>query len=433
MATFRPPSPRRPATTSPAGPAPITMTSNSRRLMPWHPDGMGRFVAVPLLAAFVVASACGGSKGSASVTSAGTPATTDGGGASRALHLAKVGTFDSPLYVISPPGDARRLMVVEQGGTIRVVRGGKKLAQPFLDIRSRVVSGGEQGLLSMAFARNYARSHRLWVYFTNRNGDEEIDAFRAASADRADPGSAKRILIQADTESNHNGGQLQMGSDGYLYAGLGDGGGENDQHGERGNGQNLGTLLGKIIRITPRAGGGYSIPKSNPFVGRAGARGAIYSYGLRNPWRFSFDRRTGDIVIGDVGQNAVEEIDSRRRGTAKGVNFGWRPWEGRRRNFNEPAPGAVFPQLTKTHSDGWCSITGGYIVRDRSLGSLYGRYVYGDFCKGQLRSVKLSQSRASGDSALPLKRVPSISSFGEDERGRVYVVSLDGPVYRFAR
>jgi len=391
---------------------------------------MGRFVVVPLLAALLVVTACGGSNGDASVTAAGSPATS---GTARALHLARVGTFDSPVYVTSPPGDARRIMVVEQGGTIRVVRGGRKLAQPFLDIRSRVVSGGEQGLLSMAFARDYASSHRFWVYFTNRDGDEEIDEFRAASRDRADPGSAKRILLQADSEDNHNGGQLQMGPDGYLYAGLGDGGGANDQHGARGNGQNLGTLLGKIIRITPRPGGGYSIPKSNPFVGRAGARGAIYSYGLRNPWRFSFDRATGDIVIGDVGQNAIEEIDFRKRGTAKGVNFGWRPWEGRRRNFNEPAPGAVFPQLTKSHDDGWCSITGGYIVRDRSLGSLYGRYVYGDYCKGQLRSVKLSQSSASGDRALPLRTIPNLSSFGQDARGRVYVASLNGPVYRFAR
>jgi len=395
---------------------------------------MGRIVAVPLAAAVAVVTACGGSSGDAKTTS-GTPAQTAPatGGASRALHLVQVGTFDSPVYVTSPPGDARRLVVVEQGGTIRMVRGGRKLAKPFLDIRSRVVSGGEQGLLSIAFARDYTRSHRFWVYFTNRNGDEEIDAFRASSRDRANPGSAKRVLVQADSESNHNGGQLQLGPDGYLYAGLGDGGGANDQHGARGNAQSLGTLLGKIIRIQPRAGGGYNIPKSNPFVGHAGARGAIYSYGLRNPWRFSFDHATGDIVIGDVGQSAIEEIDFRKRGTARGVNFGWRPWEGRRRNFNEPASGAVFPQITKSHDDGWCSITGGYVVRDHALGNLYGRYVYGDFCKGQIRAAKLSQSRATGDAALPLRTVPAISSFGQDARGRIYVVSLNGPVYRFAR
>jgi glucose/arabinose dehydrogenase len=390
---------------------------------------MSRFSVLPLLAAFVVVSACGSSNGDASTAStAGTPAQ-----GSRALHLVRVGTFDGPVFVTSPPGDTRRVMVVEQGGRIRVVRGGRPLARPFLDISSRVVSGGEQGLLSMAFASDYATSHRFWVYFTNRSGDEEIDELVAPSRDHANAASAKRVLVQSDNESNHNGGQLEMGPDGYLYAGLGDGGGANDQHGSRGNGQNLGTLLGKIIRIAPRAGGGYRVPAGNPFAGRSGARPEIYSYGLRNPWRFSFDQRTGDIVIADVGQNAVEEIDFRRRGTARGVNFGWRPWEGRRRNFNEPAPGAVFPQLTHSHSDGWCSITGGYIVRDRALGDLYGRYVYGDYCKGQLRSVKLSQSRATGDRSLGLKTVASISSFGEDARGRVYVASLRGPVYRLAR
>jgi glucose/arabinose dehydrogenase len=389
---------------------------------------MPRFTVAPLLAAFVVVSACGGSSGNASSTRSTSPAQT-----ARSLHLVKVGSFSSPVFVGAPPRDRHRIMVVEQGGTIRVVRDGHKLAQPFLDIRSRVVSGGEQGLLSIAFARDYARSRRFWVYFTNRRGYEEIDAYRAATADRADAASARTILVQPDHESNHNGGQLQVGPDGYLYAGLGDGGGANDQHGTRGNGQNLGTLLGKLIRIAPRAGGGYAVPRNNPFVRRAGALGAIYSYGLRNPWRFSFDRRTGDIVIGDVGQNAVEEIDFRRRGTASGVNFGWRPWEGRRRNFNEPAPGAVFPQVQKLHSNGWCSIIGGYVVRDRSLGSLYGRYVYGDLCKGQIWSVKLSQTGASGDHALALHKVSTMSSFGEDALGRVYAVSLDGPVYRLAR
>jgi glucose/arabinose dehydrogenase len=389
--------------------------------MEWHPDGMARFVAVPLIAAFAVISACGGSEGDAKVHRA------------RALHLVQVGKFDSPVYVTAPPHDARRLMVVEQGGRIRVMRGGKLLARPFLDIHSRVVSGGEQGLLSMAFARDYAKSRRFWVFFTNRNGDEEIDELRAGSRDHASAATAKRVIVQADDESNHNGGQLQMGPDGYLYAGIGDGGGGNDQHGARGNGQRVGTLLGKIIRIAPKRGGGYRVPSSNPFSGDAGARPEVYSYGLRNPWRFSFDRRSGDMVIGDVGQNAVEEIDFRRRGGARGVNFGWRPWEGRRRNFDEPAPGAVFPQITKSHSDGWCSITGGYVVRDRALGNLYGRYVYGDFCKGQLRSVKLSQSRAHGDRALGLRKVSSLSSFGEDARGRVYAASLEGPVYRLAR
>jgi glucose/arabinose dehydrogenase len=395
---------------------------------------MLRFAAVPFVVAFVLFAACGGSGGDASgrttVHSAAPSSTAPAQAA--AVHLVRVGTFDAPTYVTAPPHDSRRVMVVQQGGKIRVLRGGKLLARPFLDLTSRVVSGGEQGLLGMAFAPDYAKSRRFWVYFTNRRGYEEIDELRAPSRDRADAASAKALVVQADNESNHNGGQLAVGPDGYLYAGLGDGGGANDQHGARGNGQDLGTLLGKIIRIAPKPGGGYSIPKSNPFVGQSGARGEIYSYGLRNPWRFSFDRKTGDIVIGDVGQNEVEEIDFRRRGTARGVNFGWRPWEGRRRNFNEPAPGAVFPQLTKSHANGWCSITGGYVVRDRSLRGLYGRYVYGDYCKGELRSVKLSQSRASGDRAIGVRNVSSLSSFGEDARGRVYAASLEGPVYRLA-
>jgi glucose/arabinose dehydrogenase len=395
---------------------------------------MLRLAAVPVVVGLVLLAACGGSGGDASgrttVHSAAPSATVPAHAA--AVHLVRVGTFDSPTYVTAPPHDTRRLMVVQQGGKVRVLRGGKLLAQPFLDLTSRVVSGGEQGLLGMAFSPDYAKSGRFWVYFTNRRGYEEIDELRASSRDHADAATARPLVVQPDTESNHNGGQLAVGPDGYLYAGLGDGGGANDQHGARGNGQNLGTLLGKIIRIAPKPGGGYSIPKSNPFVGKSGARGEIYSYGLRNPWRFSFDRVTGDIVIGDVGQNEVEEIDFRRRGTARGVNFGWRPWEGRRRNYNEPAPGAVFPQLTKTHANGWCSITGGYVVRDRALRGLYGRYIYGDFCKGELRSVKLSQSRASGDRPIGVRTVSSLSSFGEDARGRVYAASLEGPVYRLA-
>jgi hypothetical protein len=176
------------------------------------------------------------------------------------------------------------------------------------------------------------------------------------------------------------------------------------------------------------------VPSSNPFAGRAGARREIYAYGLRNPWRFSFDRTTGDLVIGDVGQNAVEEIDFARKGTARGVNYGWRPLEGTRRNVpGEAAPGAVPPVIQHSHDDGWCSITGGYVVRDPGVPSLQGRYVYGDFCQGRLRSARLSPGQAAEDRELGLPRVGSLSSFGQDTRGRVYVVSLDGPVYRLAQ
>ena len=354
--------------------------------------------------------------------------------AARGQRLVPVGRFREPIYATSPPGDSRRLMVVEQQGRIMVVRGGKQLATPFLDITSKVTSGGEQGLLGMAFAPDYATSGRFYVYYTGLDQREWVVEYRRASADRADPSSARTVLRMDDPEPNHNGGDLQFGPDGLLYIGTGDGGGANDQHGTRGNAQNLGSLLGKLLRIDPRQSGGhpYTVPASNPFVHRAGARPEVYSYGLRNPWRFSFDRATGDIAIGDVGQNQVEEIDFERRGHARGVNFGWRPWEGRRRNFNEPAPGAVFPVITKSHSDGWCAIIGGYVVRDPSLPALRGRYLYSDNCKGRIYSAKLRTGHATADHPLALPTVNGVSSFGEDGRGRIYVVSLSGPVYRLA-
>jgi glucose/arabinose dehydrogenase len=351
------------------------------------------------------------------------------------LRLVSVGRFNAPLYVTAPPGDTRRVFVVEQGGTIRVVRGGKELSQPFLDISGQVVSGGEQGLLGLAFAPDYARSGLFYVNYTNSSGDTRIVEYKRASADRADAGSARDLLAQEQPEENHNGGQLAVGPDGLLYIGLGDGGGANDQHGERGNAQDLGSLLGKILRIDPRARNGkpYSVPSSNPFVNRAGARPEVYAYGLRNPWRFSFDRRTGDLTIGDVGQDAREEVDFTRRGRARGANFGWRPFEGNRRNFDEPAPGARRPALDYGRADGSCSVTGGYVVRDRAVPSLYGRYVYGDFCRGQLYRVTLRADGARNRRALSLPRIESLSSFGEDARGRVYVTSLGGTVSRFAQ
>jgi len=335
--------------------------------------------------------------------------------------------------VTQAPGDRTRLFVVEQDGRIVVVRDGQVLDEPFLDVSSQVVSGGEQGLLGLAFAPDYARSGRLYIDYTDTNGDTRIVEYRrGASADRADPGSARQLIFQDQPESNHNGGQLAFGPDGLLYVGLGDGGGGDDQHGPIGNAQNLGTLLGKILRIDPRPGGGrpYRIPRGNPFAGRRGAKPAIYAWGLRNPWRFSFDRKTGDLTIGDVGQDHVEEIDFRRRGTGRGANFGWRAWEGtRREDPSLTVRRKVGPALQYTHDGGGCSVTGGYVIRDPRLPALVGRYVYGDFCVGDLFTAKLRQGGASGRRSLGL-HVSELSSFGEDLAGRVYVVSLDGPVYR---
>ena len=311
---------------------------------------------------------------------------------------------------------------------------GRTLPAPFLDITGLVVNSGEQGLLSMAFAPDYADSGVFYVYYTDKAGDQRVVEYRRRGPNRADRGSARLVLRMADSESNHNGGLLLFGPDDLLYIGTGDGGGGGDRHGSRGNAQNLGSLLGKLLRIDPRAADGrdYTAPSENPFFGRSGARPEIYAYGLRNPWRFSFDRRTGDLTIGDVGQNAWEEIDFVRRARSAGANFGWRPFEGRARYTpGESARRHVRPVIVRSHAAGNCSITGGVVVRDPALAGLQGRYVFGDYCNDDIISARLLPGRARGVRATGL-RVENLSSFGEDARGRVYAVSHAGPVYRIA-
>jgi glucose/arabinose dehydrogenase len=345
------------------------------------------------------------------------------------LGLQRVGDFDQPVYVTAPPGDARRLFVVQQRGVIRVVRDGRTLPEPFLDLSGRVTTGNEQGLFSMAFAPDYARTGRFYVSFTDTLGNSRIEEFRRASADRAAPGTRRLVLHVTQPEPNHNGGLIAFGPDNLLYVGFGDGGGGGDQHGTRGNAQNLNSLLGKLLRIDPRASGSrrYRVPRDNPFVRRAG-RDEIWAYGLRNPWRWSFDRASGDLAVGDVGQGSVEEVTFARRGQARGRNFGWRVWEGRRRNTNEPASRLLFPQITYPTSSG-CAVTGGYVARDRSLTGWVGDYLYGDYCNGIVRSARLSPAGATRRRDTGL-RVDNLSSFGQDALGRVYAVSLVGPVYR---
>jgi glucose/arabinose dehydrogenase len=252
----------------------------------------------------------------------------------RPVRLLRLGRFDQPTYLAAPRGDRRRF-VVEREGRIRIVQRGRVLARPFLDIADRVTTGGESGLLSMAFAHDYGSSRRFYVYYTDNQGFLQVDQFRAAEGrpNRADPGSRRSVIRVAHHRFNHKGGQLQVGPDGMLYAGFGDGGsgGDPDE-----NAQNLGRMLGKLIRIDPNPGGGYSIPSDNPFRGRSGARPEIYAYGVRNPYRFSFDRRRGHLTVGDVGQNAIEEIDfvpgrSGARQPRGGYNFGWDSFEGRSR------------------------------------------------------------------------------------------------------
>jgi glucose/arabinose dehydrogenase len=350
------------------------------------------------------------------------------------VKLTQIGTFNQPTYLISPPGDAHRLFVVEKAGRIRIVKDGRVLGQPFLSLSGKVSSGSEQGLLSMAFAPDYATSGRFYVDYTDLAGDTHLVEYRrSGNPDVADPGSARQVLfINHPPAQNHNGGLIAFGPDGFLYAGYGDGGASDDvgagHRAGTGNAQFLGTLLGKLLRIDPRQSGGrpYSVPASNPFVGRRGARPEIYSYGLRNPWRFAFDGR--DLAIADVGQNQEEEIDFSPRGSARGADYGWREWEGRLHHAAGSAPRAKFPVVTYRHTNGRCSITGGYVVRDPRLPALRGRYVYGDFCDGALESARLHPGRAS-PSAMHLT-VPALSSFGVDQSRRVYALSLNGPVYR---
>ncbi len=348
------------------------------------------------------------------------------------LRLKRVGRFDNPLYVTSPPGDRRRMFVVEQGGRIQLLLNGRRAGRPFLDISGLLTSGGEQGLLSVAFAPDYRRSGRFYVDYTDRKGDTRVEEFRRSrrSPDRADRASRRPVLFIDQPFPNHNGGLLLFGPDDLLYVGMGDGGSAGDPFN---NAQNTRKLLGKILRIDPRQSGSsrYTSPASNPFAGSKPGRDEIYAYGLRNPWRFSFDRANGDLYIGDVGQDKFEEIDYAPRGKASGRNFGWSCFEARRRfDRSRDCPGAVTPILEYGRAGGACSVTGGVVVRDPGLGAnLAGRYLYGDFCRGQIRAFKVAGGKGTGDRSLGLT-VPQLSSFGEDASARVYMTSLDGPVYR---
>jgi glucose/arabinose dehydrogenase len=338
----------------------------------------------------------------------------------RGVGLKRIGNFDAPVYVAGAPGFPKLLFVVEQGGTVRVLRGGHLAGHPFLDIGGLISSGGERGLLSIAFPPDYKASRRFYVYYTDPAGNIRIDEFKRKSATRAARGSRRAVVeIPHPVNANHNGGQLQFLGD-TLYFGTGDGGSGGDPPN---NAQNRHSLLGKLLRIDPR---------------RAGARPEIVAIGLRNPFRFSFDPATAAqprIAIGDVGQDEHEELDYLPVAAADGANFGWDAFEGfapyRGANSGTPDPGdTVKPIFAYAHSRGGsCTIIGGYVVRDPRLPALRGRYVYADLCEGELRSLLPHLRRASGDRKLGL-HVSTPSSFGEDTRGRVYVASLEGPVYR---
>ena len=353
------------------------------------------------------------------------------------VALKQIGSFDSPVDVAAAPGFPQLLFVVEQPGEVAVLRGGHRLPHPFLDIDPVVSnSGGERGLLSIAFPPDYAGSGSFYVYYVDNAGNIRIDEFMRRTPTRADAGSRRTVIrIPHPVNANHNGGQLQFLGN-LLYFGTGDGGSGGDPPN---NAQNKDVLLGKLLRIDPRPRGGkpYTVPASNPFVGKPG-RDEIYGYGLRNPFRFSFDTITAAqprIAIGDVGQNRFEELDYTTVAAASGANFGWdafegfHPYEDENSGTLDPG-GTTKPIFAYPHSRGGsCSIIGGYVAADRHLRSLYGQYVYADLCEGQLRALTPHLKRGSGDHRLGLS-VSSPTSFGEDDLHRLYVASLDGPVYR---
>jgi glucose/arabinose dehydrogenase len=348
----------------------------------------------------------------------------DGAGNHAAAYRAvPIGTFNRPIDTRVAPGQGNSLYIAEQPGKIFVLVNEQRRATPFLNIEALALFGGEQGLLSFVFAPDYATTRRFYVLYVNNSGNVEIDEFlRSPTAVyQAMPGSRRKVIeIPHPDAGNHNGGQLHFGSDGYLYASIGDGGSTADPGDPA---RRLNSLLGKILRIDPRATAtrAYRIPPDNPFVGRTG-RNEIFAYGLRNPYRFSLTPNF--IAIGDVGQARAEEVNLLPIADARGANFGWPEFEGNLSyDPTKPGPGpAVFPMFTYSHSNGRCAIIGGHIVRDTGLPALQGRYLYGDFCTGRLRSFvpDVAGQRALNDSALGVT-ILRLSSIGKGWGGQVYL------------
>lgn len=346
------------------------------------------------------------------------------------IHLEKVAEgFTQPTYLTHAGDGSGRLFVVEKPGRVWVLQDGQRQPEPFLDITDRVRSReSERGLLSIAFHPDYEVNGRFFVDYTDRKGNTVVAEYRVSDdPNRADPSSERVLLYIEQPAANHNGGQLQFGPDGYLYIGMGDGGNAGDPWG---NAQNLGVLLGKMLRIDVDAGAPYGIPADNPFLDKAGARPEIWAYGLRNPWRFSFDRATGDLYIADVGQNKWEEVDVAFAPDPGGQNYGWDVMEG----FHcfEPAEGCdptglTLPVLEYGHDVG-CSITGGYVYRGRKYRDLQGTYFFSDYCTGRLWGMRPLEG--GWQWAEFLATGLNVSTFGEDEEGEIYVLDYArGDVY----
>jgi len=337
--------------------------------------------------------------------------------------------LEAPVHLTAPPGDPR-LFIVQQGGRIRVVRGGVLLGTPYLDLSREVSRGMEQGLLSMAFHPRFRENGFFFVNYTDRGGDTRVVRYRAdPDADVADPASAHLVLAVDQPYANHNGGHVLFGSDGMLYVGMGDGGSGGDPHG---HGQRRNTMLGKLLRIDVDREAPYGIPADNPFARGAGRgeRGEIWAYGLRNPWRLAFD--SGLLYVADVGQNAWEEVNV-VPDTARGLNYGWRIMEGAHcyRNPVCRQDGLVLPAVAYGREDG-CSITGGVVYRGRAVPQLVGHYLYSDWCDGWLRSFRWDGRRAVDRRRWDVRNAGSVTSFGVDGQGEVYVLGA-GTAWRIVR
>lgn len=335
-----------------------------------------------------------------------------------------------PLFMTYAPDGSGRMFIVEQGGKVRILRDGKLLDGAFLDLSRQISCCGERGLLGLAFHPDYRRNGLFFVDYTNPQGNTVVARYKVSSdPDRADPASAQTLLTVEQPYANHNGGMIAFGPDKYLYIGLGDGGGGGDP---QNNAQNLNSLLGKILRIdVNKSEGGkpYGIPSDNPFVNRQGARPEIWSYGWRNPWRFSFDRQTGDLWVGDVGQNKWEEIDLQPAGKGGG-NYGWRLLEGT--HCYNPQSGCdregLMPPVLEYGHDLGNSVTGGYRYRGKAIPALQGAYIYGDFGSGRIWAA--TESGGKWTSKEIFKDGMNFSSFAEDPDGELYAIDLGGLIYK---
>ncbi|MGA9161034.1 MAG: PQQ-dependent sugar dehydrogenase [Actinomycetota bacterium] len=339
------------------------------------------------------------------------------------VRLVPVARLEQPVAMAVRPRDPALYVAEKVGRVVALVAGsGPRVV---LDLSDRVSLGSEQGLLGLAFSPD---ARYLYVDLTDTAGDTHVIEF--AFDHVIDPDTGRDVLVVDQPYSNHNGGALAFGPDGYLYVALGDGGSAGDP---MGNAQSLSTLLGKLLRISPRPSGDrpYGVPPDNPFVGREGARPEIWDYGLRNPWRFSFDAATGDLWIGDVGQDAWEEIDVEVAGSGGGSNFGWNLLEGTHPFERRSVPGTVPPVFEYPNGDGSCAVTGGYVYRGQEIEGLVGAYVFADYCRGALEAFVSRDGRAAHVRALG-PRVDALASFGEDADGELYVLSLTGTVFRLA-